>query len=231
MYTLLLRLGGPLQSWGSESLFDTRDTDYFPTKSGVIGMIASALGRKRDANIDDLSELQFGVRIDHQGEMIIDYQVTDMGEKLNANISRRGYLSDALFLVGLSSNNRELLQEIKLAVNNPKYPLFLGRRSCPPTLPLDLGIKEEALYQALLNEEWLFPEWRRAKIFRNRDIVYLRIIIDDPIGGALKKDSPKSYSPFHREYEYRKISEKKPKIISNPKGISFTQHDAMKELG
>ena len=44
LYTLLLRLGAPLQSWGSESMYDRRETDMMPTKSGVIGMLAAALG-------------------------------------------------------------------------------------------------------------------------------------------------------------------------------------------
>ena len=71
MYTLLLRLSGPLQSWGSDSLYDNRGTDYFPTKSGVIGLIAAALGLKRGASLEELNSLQFGVRIDCQGEYII----------------------------------------------------------------------------------------------------------------------------------------------------------------
>lgn len=45
MGTLLLKLAGPLQAWGVESKFDERRTLNFPTKSGVIGMVAAALGR------------------------------------------------------------------------------------------------------------------------------------------------------------------------------------------
>ena len=37
MATLLLRLAAPLQSWGSDSKFETRKTDREPTKSGVVG--------------------------------------------------------------------------------------------------------------------------------------------------------------------------------------------------
>jgi len=45
MSVLLLRLAGPLQSWGDSSRFATRGTRREPTKSGVIGMVAAALGR------------------------------------------------------------------------------------------------------------------------------------------------------------------------------------------
>ena len=41
---LLLWLEAPLQSWGHDSKFGRRDTLDFPTKSGVLGLICSALG-------------------------------------------------------------------------------------------------------------------------------------------------------------------------------------------
>ena len=48
MATLLLRLAAPLQAWGSDSKFETRKTDREPTKSGVVGLLAAALGLRRD---------------------------------------------------------------------------------------------------------------------------------------------------------------------------------------
>ena len=47
MATLLLRLAAPLQSWGADSKFETRKTNREPTKSGVIGLLAAALGLRR----------------------------------------------------------------------------------------------------------------------------------------------------------------------------------------
>ena len=44
MSTLLLRLAGPMQSWGTDSKFDVRRTGREPSKSGVIGLVAAALG-------------------------------------------------------------------------------------------------------------------------------------------------------------------------------------------
>ena len=48
--TLLLRLAGPMQSWGLESRFDQRDTGREPSKSGVLGLICAALGKPRTTN-------------------------------------------------------------------------------------------------------------------------------------------------------------------------------------
>lgn len=41
---LLLWLEAPLQSWGQDSKFGRRDTLNFPTKSGILGLVCSALG-------------------------------------------------------------------------------------------------------------------------------------------------------------------------------------------
>ena len=41
---LLLWLEAPFQSWGSDSKFGRRDTQAFPTKSGVLGLVCAALG-------------------------------------------------------------------------------------------------------------------------------------------------------------------------------------------
>ena len=48
MATLLLRLAAPLQSWGADSKFEVRKTNREPTKSGVLGLLAAALGYRRE---------------------------------------------------------------------------------------------------------------------------------------------------------------------------------------
>lgn len=230
LYTLLLRLSAPLQSWGSESVYDNRETDYMPTKSGVIGMLAAALGRKRDDALEDLAKLEFGVRIDKQGTRLNDFQITEMGEKLNANLSNKVYLSDAIFLVGLSCENVEFLKDLENALKHPRFAVFLGRRSCPPTQPLVLGIRDSDLYLSLLEEEWLVPDWRRKSLFRFSDKLHLRIVTDNVQGGTVKKDVPVSFSPFRREYRYRYMKEMPGKTVAKDQCLVSTDHDPMMEL-
>ena len=74
MMTLLLRLAGPMQSWGTASKFRERDTEREPSKSGVVGLVAAALGRPRTAPIADLAAFEMGVRVDHEGVLQRDYQ-------------------------------------------------------------------------------------------------------------------------------------------------------------
>ena len=135
MSTLLLRLAGPLQSWGVSSKFNNRTTEREPSKSGVIGLLAAAQGRSRDDCLDDLSSLRYGVRTDQKGTVIRDYHTAHRPENDKLSyITNRFYLADATFLIGLEGDER-LLQELNESIRNPVYPLYLGRRSCPPASP------------------------------------------------------------------------------------------------
>ena len=64
MNTLLLRLSGPMQSWGVQSRFGVRDTGLEPSKSGVIGLVCAAMGipRSDDSSLAEVSRLRFGVQ-------------------------------------------------------------------------------------------------------------------------------------------------------------------------
>ena len=238
MSTLLLRLAGPMQSWGSSSLFDRRDTDDYPTKSGVIGILAGALGRKRGESLDDLRKLRFGVRIDAPGTRIDDFHITEMkneNETFKSNLSHRLYLSDAVFLAGLESDDDDFLQFIKQALLNPVYAPFLGRRSCPPSGPMVVGIEEEGLEEALQGSDWTVPKWRQKGLLRRNREISLRILVEDAHSQTLVCDNPVSFNPYQRKYSYRGIRECTPRTISAPKeenetDIYTTNFDPMQEL-
>ena len=228
MSTLLLRLAAPLQSWGFDSKYDIRQTGTEPTKSGVIGLLAAALGRKRNADLTDLNALQFGVRTDQAGSLLQDFHMVKKDSK-TSYVTRRYYLSDAVFLAGLESPDRGFLKDLEEALRNPVYPLFLGRRSCPPTLPLCLGIREKDLPTALRDEPWLLPDWRQISWRRRsgNENPRLRITIDSRPGherDAIRKDLPLSYDPHHRQYGYRGYS------VLKDAEIEIGTHDPMQEL-
>ena len=65
MATLLLRLAAPLQSWGTDSKFEVRKTGREPTKSGVVGLLATArgIGREEPERLEPLRRLRFAVRV------------------------------------------------------------------------------------------------------------------------------------------------------------------------
>lgn len=209
---LLLQLAGPLQSWGDSSRFVRRETRNEPTKSGVIGMLASAQGRNREDSIEDLLGLSFGVRIEQRGRIIRDLQTEkSMTRKRNSNrfdkempLTYRYYLSDARFLVALGAK-RELLETLDQAIHTPKWPLFLGRRSCPPDYPLSLGIHDEYadVRQALDSEPWHAAKWYRRR-YRQPD---LEIVCDAMEGEdtSVQSDLPLSFSSTGRKYADRVV--------------------------
>lgn len=130
MSTLLLRLAGPMQSWGTDSKFDERRTGREPSKSGVIGLVAAALGIARQDReaLQTLNGLRFGVRVDREGVLLRDYHIARTAKDV-AYVTHRYYLSDAEFVAGLESDDRALLAQIAQALQAPAFPLYLGRRS------------------------------------------------------------------------------------------------------
>jgi CRISPR system Cascade subunit CasD len=230
MSTLLLRLAGPLQAWGYDSKFETRRTGREPSKSGVIGLLAAALGRKRDDSLDDLIQLRFGVRVDKEGELLHDYH-TVQTKNGNTYVTHRYYLSDATFLVGLESDDNEWLETLQQAILHPAFPLFLGRRSCVPVLPIVVGIRQSGLIEALREEPWQLTSWMQKKEKKKKHDM-LRLIMDaspDDRAAVAQKDLPVTFHPDNRRYTYRPVKEQPPVIIADflPEN---TTHDAMSEL-
>lgn len=225
MSTLILRLAAPMQSWGADSKYNYRKTGREPTKSGVLGMAAAALGCRRDDTeiLAELNRLRFGVRVDHEGTMLKDFHMVHRplkNGKEESTLTYRYYLCDAVFVVGLEGGRQEL-EQLEAAFRNPVYPLFLGRRSCPPTGRVCLGIEEDDLEEALKNVPWQLPHWRQKRADRS-----LRMVLDSGSGIAQAKDVPVSFSPIRREYGYRNIKEEWFRLPDDGE----TEHDPMAEL-
>lgn len=226
MSTLLLRLAAPLQAWGTDSKFEVRDTGREPSKSGIVGLLAAALGRRRDADLSDLNALRFGVRVDQEGEQMRDFHTAHGFTKdTAAYITNRYYLSDACFLVGLEGE-RTFLEQLADALTHPAFPLFLGRRACPPNQPLVCGIRDKDLITALQEEPWQASEYMQKKLNRFGGEIRLRLRVDALPGEAAAKlrDVAQSFDPRHRQYGYRNVTELDPVVLVQE------EHDPMEEL-
>ena len=242
MRTLLLRLAAPLQAWGTESKFDTRQTRREPSKSGVIGLLACALGIRREdsAAMAELAKLSFGIRVDQEGQQLMDYHTVKSyksikdyladGDPSDAYQTYRYYLADAVFLAAVSSEDDALMDRLEAALHRPAFPLFLGRRSCPPTLPLSLGVRNLSLEEALLQEPWQASweyqnQWKRKHAGQT---LHLRMILDvdaEEKNIAQIRDVPKSFDPAWRQYAFRNVKEERASLV-----FSDTLHDAMAEV-
>ena len=219
MATLLLRLAAPLQAWGSDSKFETRRTGREPSKSGIVGLLAAALGYRRYEFevLVALNKLRFGVRTDKEGKLLRDFHTAHKDPTKPPYVTKRYYLSDAVFLVGLEGD-KELLERLEYALSHPVFPLFLGRRSCPPTLPLCIGIRDATLIDALRGEPALVENPRRA----------MRITADameNDKRTSVQRDIAVSFDPRCRRHNFRTVAE------YEPINYSEAEHDPFGELG
>ena len=204
MNTLLLRLIGPMQSWGLQSHFGVRDTGREPSKSGLLGLACAAIGipREDDAALRQLAALRMGVRVDREGELSRDYHTAQNvlrsgGGLKDTELSTRYYLADAAFLVGLESEDLSLLQKIQTALTNPVWPIFLGRKAFVPAQPVQLsdGLKTDLPLEEALQ---MYPY-----LGRNPAPERLRVVIESLDGELIRPDQPISFSS--RRFATRRI--------------------------
>ena len=173
MPTLLLRLVGPMQSWGTTSRFDQRDTGKEPSKSGIVGLLAAAIGIDREnwVDLEPLTRLSMGVRHDRPGVPKRDYQTAgcaatdsiikaDGSQAKDGVVSDRFYLADAAFLVGLECEDRALLEQAHAALRDPVWPLALGRKSYVPSEPIwiENGVQDDALGEVMARWPWIVSQ-------------------------------------------------------------------------
>ncbi|MFH8606185.1 type I-E CRISPR-associated protein Cas5/CasD [Streptomyces sp. NPDC018029] len=231
MSVLLLRLAGPLQAWGSAARFARRSTENAPTKSGVLGLLAAALGRGREEDLSDLAALRFGVRIDQPGTRVRDFHTAHHSVSGRAMpLSERFYLADAVFLAGVEGDNR-LIRQLYEALLAPRFLPFLGRRSCPPARPITIGPPQEIpLEEALRETPWQAANWYvRQSTARRRDSGVpgsdpaLETLIDCPpaeVPDFSVRDIPLSFDPRHRQYGLRGVRTGRPEPPTPPPGVA-----------
>lgn len=225
MTVLLLRLAGPLQSWGDKSRFSRRETRLEPTKSGVLGMLAAAQGRRRTDPVEDLARTRFGVRVDQPGQLVRDFHTAHAQDGSSMPLSTRYYLGDAVFLAAVEGD-ANLLQGLEEAVRAPAFPLFLGRRSCPPDGIVSLGLRQSDLETVLRAEPWQAASWHRRRSPAQVSLVMVRDARDPSEPGEVVRDQPLSYDPQRREYGWRTLVRGEAVRISNPQGrLDHQDHD------
>jgi CRISPR system Cascade subunit CasD len=158
---LAMLLDGPMQSWGHASRFERRTTALHPTRSGILGLIAAALGidKYSSTEVEQLARfhaLRITVvnlpRLSRRNEDLLIQRLQDYhtvtgirraSGKVDADATvqtYRHYLLDARFGV-LIEGPLTMLDEIAAALHNPKWGLWLGRKCCLPASPFLVAVK------------------------------------------------------------------------------------------
>lgn len=209
MRSVLLRLEGPLQSWGTQGRFGIRDTDTEPSKSGVLGVVGAALGMPRDdeATLADLAALVMAVRVDREGRPLRDFHTVGAGRfRGDADyavhgaggktvVTDRHYLADASFLVALGGENNVLIDRIAQCLEQPVWPLYLGRRSCPPAVPVFAGRFDGTPEAAVRAAVWDGRGQRSGR---------LRLVLE-AADGRPRNDVPLSFVSSARRHRHRYV--------------------------
>jgi CRISPR system Cascade subunit CasD len=157
---LALRLEGPLQSWGFDSQYNRRNTGLMPTKSAVAGICCAALGFPRGSHdeheflskfsetiMTTISIPRRGVKKELPVRRLQDYHTVKNTRRANGAINNdcvltyRQYLTDAAFGIVLEGKSA-LLNQIGAALLDPKWGIWLGRKSCIPSAPVFAGLKD-----------------------------------------------------------------------------------------
>ncbi len=196
-----MTLYGAMASWGEIAVGEARASSTRPSRSALIGMVSAALGITRD---DDetlqrmVEAYRFAVRVWMPGVLTRDfhtwqYQKPRRGaawltrkEELkddqppDTGISYRDYFCDAAYTVCLWTVVDQppfTLERIKEAFERPRFVLYLGRKSCPPAIPVTIRIQHaNSLKEVFANtpldktvQEWMRPDPQDSLVFWDDD--------------------------------------------------------------
>lgn len=158
---LVFHLWAPMTSWGDIAVGERRGSWGRPSRSGILGLVAAALGIERgDAAAHDELEsgLGFAVRLDDPGRPLRDYHTAqaptsrrgvrwatrkdelDPDNDLNTILSQRQYYLEMDAVIALwvrdGAVSSPTLADIRHALVEPTFTLYAGRKACPLGLPL-----------------------------------------------------------------------------------------------
>ena len=160
MQYLVFRLYGAMASWGDAAVGNVRPSRSHPGRSAIIGLLASALGirREQQTQLDKLAQaITIAVKEYREGDLLSDYhtaqvpsedksrshrhrksELSGANHTLNTVLSSREYRCDGVWSVAIAINNSQFycLEKLSDALRQPKFTLYLGRKSCPLSAPL-----------------------------------------------------------------------------------------------
>jgi CRISPR system Cascade subunit CasD len=113
-------------------------------------MLAAAAGLERGEDISRFGPLTMAIRADHEGSMAREFQTAIGVVRADGSISSdaqmifRDYLADACFHVAIAGE-ADTIERVHGDLQQPKYPLFLGRKSYVPSVPVVYPERESVL--------------------------------------------------------------------------------------
>lgn len=160
MEVLIFQLYGPMASWGGPAVGETRPSSDHPGRSALLGLLAAALGIRRDDTPGQealAASVRFAVKQFSPGSLMRDYHTVQVpgrdknsryftrkdelgGPKdtLKTVLSSREYRLDGVWQVAVlpEAHSQWTLGDIEHALRHPVYTPYMGRKACPLAVPM-----------------------------------------------------------------------------------------------
>lgn len=236
---LVFRLYGPMASWGETAVGQVRNTRHYPSKSAIDGLLAAALGIKReeDARHQKLSQsYTHAVKVLSAGRVMKDYHTTQVPDaagkqpyhtrrdelitgrdRVGTSLSTREYLTDSQALVALrlGAGGEFSLDQLKSALLTPKFHLFLGRKAHPLAAPLDPEHLSAGGFREALNNYAIKGLIAKPTVWSNDD----RWLPNDEFLRYYWEGSFEDFAPEGEDFNHAEVQ----KLRSHDKSVSRTR--------
>ena len=159
---LVFQLCAPLAAWGDVAVGEYRGSREHPGASALIGLLGAALGVRREDEATHAAlrdGYRFAVGVVAAGQLLRDYHTAqvpgrsaltgrphatrrdELGvpkHKLNTILSTRDYRQGVAYAVAVQAEPAApvALDALAVALREPRFVLYLGRKCCPPAAPL-----------------------------------------------------------------------------------------------
>jgi CRISPR system Cascade subunit CasD len=225
MKYLSLWLEAPLQSWGVDSRYYSRDSMLFPSKSGILGLLFSGSGlfgsqKKILTQMAPLKQTVIASTFDgNLPKLLTDFHMVGSGYDSNnpwqkymipktsegkkavgggAKLTYRNYIQDANFYVILEVPD-DLCNIFVSGLITPVGDIFLGRKNCIPT---------DFIYRGVFDNEY-DAEKKGLEILEEKDLKISYKVLDGNFyeeGDVLSlSDVPLSFGE-KKEYISRRVT-------------------------
>ncbi|MBA5727907.1 type I-E CRISPR-associated protein Cas5/CasD [Bombella mellum] len=150
---LVFSLSASLGAMGELAGHERRGSLLWPGRSALIGLMGAALGIRRDGDFSGLDSLKIDVAVFDSGAPLRDFHtiqsvpsavvkkpnsrpeaIRAAGGRLTTSITLRDYRAGVFYGVAVQGDG---LEEIAAALQKPYFTLYLGRKSCPLSSPLN----------------------------------------------------------------------------------------------
>lgn len=171
---LIFQIYAPFTSWGEPAVGEVRHSNVIPSRSALLGLVAAALGiRRDDSQLDNFNcHYHFAIRpFISQCSWFSDFHTVQVPkankkqylatrfdelrrdpQELKTLLSRREYYNDVYYQIVMTEteNAPYRVMDIKQALLTPVFPLYIGRKNSPLALPLSPIIFEGSLSEAFI---------------------------------------------------------------------------------